>query len=71
MLLPGASDGRHAAAQPADLKKNQVARFSLATSAIWVSRTGYTGEDGFEVVAPAAIIEAIWNQCSPPGGPAA
>src|SRR5204862_6862214 len=29
---------------------------------VWVSRTGYTGEDGFEVVAPADLIEAIWNK---------
>jgi aminomethyltransferase len=27
-----------------------------------VSRTGYTGEDGFEVVAPAEVIEAVWNK---------
>jgi aminomethyltransferase len=28
---------------------------------IWVSRTGYTGEDGFELVAPAEKIEALWK----------
>lgn len=27
-----------------------------------VSRTGYTGEDGFEVYAPAARAEQLWNQ---------
>jgi aminomethyltransferase len=27
----------------------------------WVARTGYTGEDGFEVVCPAAEVEAVWN----------
>ncbi|CAG1066648.1 partial aminomethyltransferase, partial [uncultured bacterium] len=27
-----------------------------------VSRTGYTGEDGFEVFAPADMIEAVWDR---------
>ena len=26
-----------------------------------ISRTGYTGEDGFELYAPAAGLEALWN----------
>ena len=26
-----------------------------------ISRTGYTGEDGFELYAPAARLEALWN----------
>ena len=49
-------------AQADDLKKNQIASFRWGNGTIWVSRTGYTGEDGFEVVAPGQIIEAIWNQ---------
>ena len=27
----------------------------------WVARTGYTGEDGFEIVCPAAEVKAVWN----------
>jgi len=27
-----------------------------------ISRTGYTGEDGFEIYAPAARAEKLWNQ---------
>lgn len=27
-----------------------------------LSRTGYTGEDGFEIIAPADQIESIWDQ---------
>ena len=27
-----------------------------------IARTGYTGEDGFEIVTPAKLIEAVWNQ---------
>jgi aminomethyltransferase len=26
-----------------------------------LARTGYTGEDGFEIIAPAEIMESIWN----------
>jgi aminomethyltransferase len=47
---------------PTALKKNQVAAFVFQGHAIWLARTGYTGEDGFEVVAPAEIVESLWNQ---------
>ena len=56
-------------ARVTELKKNQIARFGYAGDTIWVSRTGYTGEDGFEVVAPAQLIEAIWNQLLAAGQP--
>jgi aminomethyltransferase len=36
--------------------------FSAATDGAWfVGRTGYTGEDGFEVMVPAAEASAFWN----------
>jgi aminomethyltransferase len=36
--------------------------FSAATlSDTMVARTGYTGEDGFEIVLPAEQIESLWN----------
>ena len=41
----------------------------MAGEPIWISRTGYTGEDGFEVVAPGETIEAIWNQLLAAGQP--
>ncbi len=44
------------------LRKNDIARFSFAGGAVLVSRTGYTGEDGFEIVAEAEIIEALWDR---------
>ena len=27
----------------------------------WVARTGYTGEDGFEVMCPADAVETVWD----------
>jgi aminomethyltransferase len=67
--FPGPSAGGTLVARVTDLKKNQIARFSVAGEPIWVSRTGYTGEDGFEVVAPGERIEAIWNQLLAAGQP--
>jgi aminomethyltransferase len=67
--FPGASTGGTAAARPADLRKNQIARFGSGGNAVWISRTGYTGEDGFEIVAPTPIIEAIWDRLLTAGQP--
>jgi aminomethyltransferase len=67
--FPGPSTGGMIVAQVTDLKKNQIASFRFAGDTIWISRTGYTGEDGFEVVAPGRIIEAIWNQLLAAGQP--
>ncbi len=43
------------------LKKNQIGRWDRDGQPVWVARTGYTGEDGFEVVAPNALLERLWN----------
>ena len=67
--FPGGSTGGTSAARVTDLKKNQIASFSHGEGTIWVSRTGYTGEDGFEVVAPGQVIEGIWNQLLAAGQP--
>lgn len=29
----------------------------------YISRTGYTGEDGVEIMAPLSAIEKVWNYC--------
>jgi aminomethyltransferase len=44
------------------LKKNQIGRFPFGADTVWIGRTGYTGEDGFEVVAPATLIETVWTR---------
>ncbi|MEY4387776.1 MAG: glycine cleavage system aminomethyltransferase GcvT [Verrucomicrobiota bacterium] len=49
------------ATKPSALKKNEVAEFKLRGSSVWIGCTGYTGEDGFEVIAPAALIGDVWD----------
>ena len=62
--------GAEAVAAPASsLQKNDLDRFDDGPSTFYVARTGYTGEDGFEIIAPAGIIEAIWNRVLEKGRP--
>ncbi len=67
--FPGPARKGAAVKGPVDLKKNQIAEFQCHDVSVWVSRTGYTGEDGFEIVAPARGIEAIWNRLLEAGAP--
>jgi len=48
--------------KPSDLKKNEIAATNFGSRQIYVGCTGYTGEDGFEIIAPAEVIEEIWNK---------
>jgi aminomethyltransferase len=61
-LFPGASLGGTAVAAASELKKNQIGAWKWNGETIWVARTGYTGEDGFEVVAPVAQIVDLWDK---------
>jgi len=52
----------------------KLPRFGIAEKDImgehcYVSRTGYTGEDGFEITAPHAIINALWEKMMELGKP--
>ena len=47
-------------ALPSELKKNQALTLHEQGQEVYVARTGYTGEDGFEVVAPASRIGEFW-----------
>jgi aminomethyltransferase len=60
--FPGRSFAGTPVDRVTDLRKNQIARFRLNHHEVWVSRTGYTGEDGFEVVAPAEVLESVWER---------
>jgi aminomethyltransferase len=44
-----------------ELKKNQIAGFHFEQGGVLVSRTGYTGEDGFEIVGSDEAIRHVWD----------
>lgn len=67
--FPGASRAGTKVSKVSDLQKNQIAEFRFQGKPIWVSRTGYTGEDGFEVVAPAELIVPVWEKIQAGGEP--
>jgi aminomethyltransferase len=56
-------------ARPSDLKKNQIAAFKMDGTVVWTARTGYTGEDGFELITPNGLIEPLWNKLLALGTP--
>ncbi len=61
-------------AEEADESVTKIERFEHTTSQIAdvdciVARTGYTGEDGFEILCPTEAAETVWNafDCQPCG----
>jgi glycine cleavage system T protein (aminomethyltransferase) len=52
-----------------DLKKNQIGGFPFHGGDVLVSRTGYTGEDGFEIVGRPDSIQQIWDTILAVGQP--
>ncbi len=61
-VAPGGSISGTFVSKVSDLKKNELGVFMFDAASIYVGRTGYTGEDGFEIVAPNDLIEAVWNR---------
>jgi aminomethyltransferase len=48
--------------QAADLGFMQFGAFDWNGVAVTISRAGYTGEDGFEILAPENMAGALWDQ---------
>jgi glycine cleavage system T protein (aminomethyltransferase) len=44
-----------------DLKAFNAASFATPNGEVFAARTGYTGEDGFELIVPAPSATAVWN----------
>jgi len=63
----GPSNAGTSVEQVTDLRKNQIANFVAAGTPVWVGRTGYTGEDGFEIIAPNEVIGDVWTKVSAAG----
>ena len=68
IVIPGPSDAGMRVGRVTELKKNQIAGFPFRGSNILVSRTGYTGEDGFEITAGDDSILQIWDAILIAGG---
>jgi aminomethyltransferase len=67
--IPGASVSGMRVNRVTDLKKNQIAGFPCEKKGVLVSRTGYTGEDGFEIIGSDEAIHHVWDQCLGAGQP--
>ncbi|HEY5346351.1 MAG TPA: glycine cleavage system aminomethyltransferase GcvT [Verrucomicrobiae bacterium] len=61
-VIPGASSSVFKVSAVTDLKKNQIAGFNFENHSVFVSRTGYTGEDGFEIVGGDESIQHLWDK---------
>jgi aminomethyltransferase len=67
--IPGASSSAMRVNAVTDLKKNQIGGFQFGNHRVLVSRTGYTGEDGFEIVGSDEAIRHIWDKILAVGQP--
>ena len=68
-VIPGASNSVLHVQAVTDLKKNQIGGFKFENHSVLVSRTGYTGEDGFEIIGPDESIQHLWDKILSAGAP--
>ena len=68
-VIPGGSTSAMRVNAVTDLKKNQIGGFKFKNHCVFVARTGYTGEDGFEIIGEDESIKRFWNQCLEAGRP--
>ncbi len=67
--IPGASISAMRVNAVTGLKKNQIGEFRFEHGGVLVSRTGYTGEDGFEIVGSDEAIRHVWSALLAAGQP--
>ena len=67
--IPGPSVSALRVSAVTDLKKNEVGVFPFEKGGSLVSRTGYTGEDGFEILGSDEAIRHIWDKILAAGQP--
>ena len=67
--IPGASISAKRVVCVTELKKNEIGGFPFHKGSVLVSRTGYTGEDGFEIVGEDAAIQQVWDTVLAKGAP--
>ena len=67
--VPGASCSGSRVGDVSALKKNEIGGFKFRNANVLVSRTGYTGEDGFEIVGQDDSILQVWETILAQGEP--
>lgn len=60
--IPGPANAVMPVNAVTELKKNEVAGFAFSNCNILVACTGYTGEDGFEILGPESGAQPIWDK---------
>jgi glycine cleavage system T protein (aminomethyltransferase) len=68
-VIPGASISAKRVNAVTDLRKNEIGEFHFEHGGVLVSRTGYTGEDGFEIVGSHEAIQHAWDKILAVGQP--
>jgi aminomethyltransferase len=68
-MIPSASLSAMRVNAVTDLKKNQIGGFCFENHSVLISRTGYTGEDGFEIVGSDESIQHLWDKFLAVGQP--
>jgi aminomethyltransferase len=68
-VIPDASCSAMRVNAVTDLKKNEIGGFKFENHSVLVSRTGYTGEDGFEIVGSDESIQHLWDKIIAAGQP--
>ena len=68
-IISGASISAMRVARVTDLKKNEIGGFKFENQSVLVSRTGYTGEDGFEIIGSDESILHLWDKFISAGQP--
>ena len=67
--IPGASMSAKRVVCATELQKNEIGGFPFNKGCVLVSRTGYTGEDGFELVGSDDAIQKLWDTVLEKGAP--
>jgi aminomethyltransferase len=68
-VIPGASSSAMRVAAVTGLQKNQIGGINFENHGVLVSRTGYTGEDGFEIIGSDESIRHLWGKILLAGAP--
>jgi aminomethyltransferase len=67
--LPGPSISAARVNAVTGLRRNQIGGFHFEQQSVLVSRTGYTGEDGFEIVGSDKAVQDLWDRILGVGRP--